>query len=293
MHIFTRDLPAGKIIIFSALSLTLLLVGCSTIVKSQTMKLADSISSTVNNSADIDTVSKAIPTFLLLVDSLIQDDPDNAELLATSASLYNGYAGLFDSDDPQLKVLANKSFTHSLRAVCLDMSALCNARSIGFEDFQATTAYLSSENLNSIYILAVSWLGWIQANSSDWNAVAEISRPKLLLEKVNAIDEGYKYGSANIYLGVLESLIPPSLGGKPELGKKYFERAQALSSGKNQMVKVLYAKHYARLIFNRELHHRLLTEVIEHDQNVADFVLINALAAKHAKQLLATEDDYF
>ena len=52
------------------------------------------------------------------------------------------------------------------------------------------------------------------------------------------------------------------------MGRAHFERALELSGGKNLMVYVLYAKYYARLLFDRALHDRLLTEALNKDPEV-------------------------
>jgi glucose-6-phosphate-specific signal transduction histidine kinase len=94
-------------------------------------------------------------------------------------------------------------------------------------------------------------------------------------------------------MAVMESLLPPTLGGKPELAKKHFDRAIELSNGKNLMAKVLYAEKYARLLFDRELHDELLQQVIDADAGSSDQVLINTLAKQKAAELLLDGDDYF
>jgi hypothetical protein len=67
----------------------------------------------------------------------------------------------------------------------------------------------------------------------------------------------------------------------------------ALSGGRNLMVKVLYARQYARLVFDRPLHDRLLREVVEADPEAAGLVLGNTLAQEQARRLLAEADEYF
>ena len=56
---------------------------------------------------------------------------------------------------------------------------------------------------------------------------------------------------------------------------------------------MVFDQQYARLLFDQPLHHRLLTEVMEGDPNVPDFVLINTVARREAQVLLAGEADYF
>ena len=59
------------------------------------------------------------------------------------------------------------------------------------------------------------------------------------------------------------------------------------------MNKVLFARHYARLMYNRELHDRLLNEVIKAETEVPGLTLINTLAKQEAKELLQSAGEYF
>jgi len=110
---------------------------------------------------------------------------------------------------------------------------------------------------------------------------------------VAELDEGYDYGGPQLYLGVFETLLPPSMGGRPEVGRSHFEKAIALSQGRFLMSKVMFAEQYARLLFNRELHDRLLEEVLAADPNVPGLTLINAVAQRRARELLDSADEYF
>ena len=57
------------------------------------------------------------------------------------------------------------------------------------------------------------------------------------------------------------------------------------------MIKVKFAETYARLVFDQQLHDRLLIEVIESDPVVEGYTLNNVLAQKQAQRLL--NDGYF
>jgi hypothetical protein len=59
------------------------------------------------------------------------------------------------------------------------------------------------------------------------------------------------------------------------------------------MVRVLFAQHYTRLVFDRELHDRLLAEVMAADPDVRGLVLVNTLARQRAGELQASADAYF
>ena len=94
-------------------------------------------------------------------------------------------------------------------------------------------------------------------------------------------------------MGVLLTLRPPALGGEPERAREFFERAIAVTDGKDLSAKVEYAKGYAKLLYERELHDRLLNEVLEADPNQDGYVLTNVMAQEEAVALLAEADDYF
>ena len=53
-----------------------------------------------------------------------------------------------------------------------------------------------------------------------------------------------------------------SWGARPEVAREHFERAIELSEGRDLSIKVEYARRYARLVFDQELHDRLLTDVL-------------------------------
>ena len=96
-----------------------------------------------------------------------------------------------------------------------------------------------------------------------------------------------------MYLGILNTLRPPALGGKPDVARYWFERGIELSEGRDLSIKVEYARSYARMLYDRELFDRLLNEVMAADVEQPDLILFNMLAKQQAEALLAGADDYF
>ena len=143
------------------------------------------------------------------------------------------------------------------------------------------------------YALGTTWAGWIQTHSDDWNAIAELSRVKLLMSRIAELDESYDFGGPHLYLGVFETLLPPALGGQPEAGRTHFERAVQLSGGTHLLTKVYFAQQYGRLVFDKELHDRLLNEVIAADPRIDGITLLNKVAQLQAGVLLESSDSYF
>jgi hypothetical protein len=269
------------------------LPGCAVLLASATSGLADSVSSAILNQSDIATVRDGAPAYLLLLDGLIEADPDDQDLLLAAASLYGAYASAFVEEPERALRLADRSKSYGHRALCLRRTELCHAADKPFREFVPMLSEVRRSDVPALYGFAVAWAGWVQANADDWNAVADIPKIEAALMRVVELDESYEQGSAYLYLGVLATLLPPSMGGKAELGQQHFERVIFLSGERDLMAKVLYARHYARLVFDRGLHDRLLNEVLAADPHVPRLTLSNTIAKEQARELLASSDDYF
>jgi hypothetical protein len=209
------------------------------------------------------------------------------------AQLYGAYASGFTDSDASKRALANRSFDYASRALCLRNANFCDVKVLTYFEFEERLVTIEKPEVESMFIFVSSWAGVIEANSNDWNAVAELPKVKAGLQCVLDTDETVSYGNAHLYMAVMESLLPATLGGKPDLAKKHFDRAIEISDGNNLMAKVLYAEKYARMLFDRKLHDRLLQEVVDADTGPKDLVLANTLAKQKAAELLADADDYF
>jgi hypothetical protein len=179
------------------------------------------------------------------------------------------------------------------KSLCLSMKDACELRSRPFEDFETWLAARDADDVPELYQLGSAWAGWIQANSDDFAAIAELGRVKSVMARVAELDETWDYGGPHLYLGVFETLLPPSLGGRPEVGRAHFEKAISISEGKYLMTKVMFADQYARLLFDRELHDQLLGEVVAADPALPGLTLINTVAQRRAHELLESADAYF
>ncbi len=262
-------------------------------VTSATARLGESISAAILNQDDPATVKAGAPAYLLLIDGLISDDPGNIRLLLMGAKLYSTYAGAFVDDPERAKRMTTHARTYAIRALCQKSLAVCPMLTHPYDQFVRGLATLTLTDVPVLYTWAASWAGWIQAHRDDWNAVAELPKVEAAMQRIIQLDETFEEGGPHLYLGVLGTLQPPSLGGKPEKARAHFERAIELSGGHNLMAKVLFAKHYARLVFDRKLHEQLLQEVLASDPVDPGHTFSNAMAKEEARRLLATANDYF
>lgn len=271
----------------------LLLAGCQSLVRNATGGLAAQLGSAVENHDDPDTVAAGLPAYLLLLDGLIEGDPQGSTLLVSAARLYAAYAGSFVDEPERARRLASRALGYAERAFCPRAPRVCQNVDASFADYEAALAEVSAREAELLLSWASARASWVQAHSEDWAAIAGIPAIQAALERVQVLRPGQDQGLPELYLGVLNTLLPESFGGRPELGRRQFERALELSGGRNQMARVLLAERYARLVFDRELHDRVLREALAPLEDETGFRLVNRLAQARARELLESSADYF
>ena len=284
-----RPLMSGFRLLFAASLLAL--SGCSSVVSTVTSRMAEDLAGSILNSEDIDTVREGVPAYLLLIDGFLGSSPDSEDLLLAASTLNGSFAVLVD-DPERVRLLSDKAMRYAEHAACVAESPLCDARQLDFDAFSEVVGSLDGDDVPMTYALGVAWVGRLQANSDDWAVIAELSRARLLMEKVLALDETYGNGGPHLYMGGMETLLPASLGGKPEKGRFHFERAIAIDDA-YLMTRVIYAEQYARLVFDQELHDALLNQVLDADPVVEGMTLTNRIAQERAAELLESSTEYF
>ena len=278
---------------FAAVTICLGVAGCASLIGSVTGRLASDLSDAILDNDDPETVRDGAPAYLIMLDALLRRSPDNPDLLRAGASLNGAYATAFVADEVRRRAFATKAFGFALRAACADIEWTCGVRTVGFVDLERNAAAMKAADVPAAYALATAWAGWIQAHSDDWNAIADLARVKPIMARVVELDEAHDHGGPRLYMGVFEALLPPSAGGRPELARAHFERVVELTEGRHLMAKVFFAETYARLVFERELHDRLLADVLGADPNSPGLTLMNKIAQEQARVLLDSADDYF
>jgi hypothetical protein len=255
-------------------------------------KAGNTLSAAILNQDDPELVASGVPAYLLLIDGLISNSPDSVGLLVAGSQLFALYGSRFAPPE-RTAALTGKARRYGERAICLSYEPACRWNGIGYDDLVAQLAAVGERNIDALYAYAVGWLANLDATSEDWSAVAELPWVEAVLDRALALDETYERGAIHGYLGILASLRPPALGGKPDVARAHFERAIELSEGQDLSIKVEYARRYARLVFDQELHDRLLTEVLNAPTDAPKLTLFNILAKKEAEALLATSKEYF
>lgn len=274
------------------LGFALALTGCASVVTSATSGLADNLGKAILNQEDPETVRDGAPAFLLMLDSFAESSPEDAAMLGAAAELYAAYGVLFVDDADRAARLTQRAQSYAQRALCVSNDRACGIENLKFRDYTEALNDLDEDDLSALYTYSLAWFAAIRA-TGDMNALSQLPRAEAALQRVRELDPGFREAEVAHYLGVLATIRPPSLGGRFDEGRDHFERAIALTEGRALGIKVDFARYYARTLYERELHDRLLEEVLAAEPEAPGQTLFNVMAQRDAEELLASADDYF
>jgi hypothetical protein len=272
---------------------TLLLAGCAGVIDRATERFADDLETAIREYDDPELVADGLPAYLLLLEARINANPEAPSLRLSTARLTSTYAALFAEDPDRYQRLNARALAHARIGACLSSRRLCDLDRLDFDAFDQTISGLEADDLDAVYVLATTWTGWIDANSSDFMALGDLPRVERLLSWVAATRPRHDDGAVWLYLAVLNSQRPPAAGGQPEKARRFFDQAREISAGDNLLINVLMADSYARLLFDRELFVELLSEVIDSQVDAAEYRLSNAVARQRAENLYEQTEEIF
>jgi hypothetical protein len=267
--------------------------GCATIVSNAASTFGDNLSAAILSQDDPEIVRAGMPSYMLLMDSFVQGSPDSPVMLGAAANLYASYGAVFADDEVRASRLTRRARDYALRGICIDFEPACNWRDLNYDDFVATLVGLTEAHADAVYQYSFATLAYLRAHASDWNSLAELPQAEALLARYFELSGESAKSSAHTYMGILLTLRPPSLGGKPEQAREHFEKAIAMTGGKDLSAKVEFAKGYAKLLYERELHDQLVGEVLDASPYADGLTLMNVLAQEDALELRADADNYF
>lgn len=286
-------LQKSRLSTLSMLLAALTLGGCATLISNAASGLADNLSIAMLNQDDPETVRAGMPSYMILMDSFVEGSPDDPAMLSAAANLYASYGAVFVDDPIRASRLTTRGRNYAFSAMCKSIAEACGWDTAPYDEFTASLSAVGSDDAETLYVYGFAMLAYIRTHSSDWNALAELPQAEAILEHYLSISGGSAKASAHTYLGVLQTIRPPSMGGKPDAARDNFEKAIAMTGGNDLSIKVEFAKGYAKTLYERELHDKLVADVLQANPYADGFTLLNVIAQEEAARLAADADDYF
>ncbi len=280
-------------LILLAFSLVTGCISSQKIVAEKAPALFREVALSASRQADVTLVRQGIPSYLMLIDGMIQSNPDNKDLLLAAAQAYASYASVLEEEEKErIASLNEKAKKYALQALELT-PPFKEALGKPIEVFRKKLEQTGEKDVPTLFWAGYIWGGWI-ASTESVEAMADLPWAEALMERVLQLDPGYYYGGAHLFKAILFSARPEQFGGNLKKAGEHFLKAREYGYGKLLMTDVYYAQYYARQTLNRDLFVNTLKRVLESRADAEpDLTLSNTLAQRRAKKLLAQADEFF
>ncbi len=274
-----------------------LLTACATgktMTVAATASLLEDVAKASYKQSDLNLIRQGMPSYLMLIDGMVEALPDNKRLLLSAAQLYAAYASAFIQEEDKVYATALYVRARDYALKALAQNGLRNPSTGPFDEFEAGLHDLGEKDVPYIFWAGSCWGNWISLNQGSMEAMAELPRVELLMKKVLELDEAFYYGGAHIFMGVLDASRPRVAGGDLDRARAHFLKAIELGDGKFLMAQIYYADYYARKALDRELFISILQKVREIPADITpELTLLNTVAHTRAKEMLNQVDEYF
>ncbi len=241
---------------------------------------------------DIELVCEGAPAYLLMLDSMLVSSPESQDLLLIATESYSAYATALEEcggTNQRIDAMAAKARYYGQRLLRPLLPLDSKGGDFGFDK---NLAKLAAGDVPEVFWGASGWLTWVLRQKGSPEAIADIVLIEKIMARLLELDESFQGGSIHLFFGAYYAAKPEMLGGRPDLSAGHFEKALAISKRRFLLTQSTYAATLARMTMNRELHDRLLQEVLAFPLDSApEFGLSNRIAVNRAKRLLA--ENYF
>ena len=257
--------------------------------------ILDNTMAALYEESDLKLAEQAIASDLKLLEGLIKSDPKNEKFLLLACQGFGAYAlGFVEDSNPeraQLFYLRGRDYGFE---ILKKNKAFGNAMTNSIDSWEAALKRFDKSDVPALFWTANNWANWINFNLTDTDALANLPRVQLMMQRVLELDESHFFGGAHLFFAIIYASRPPILGGDSEKAKHHFDRCFEFCQGKFLLPYVYYARYYATRTFDEELFTSTLNKILATPDDILPGQrLPNAIAKQKAKRLLEQIENFF
>ena len=296
------------------------LAGCSTrqLAVREMAGILDTGMSAFENDDDLEMLARAFPANIKLVEALLANDPNNADLKIMLARLYASYAFAFleplleidyfgidgatlahfadadqDPDRVRERALAYyaKGARYGLDALTLRFPDA--AERLTTPDGQSIFfANLTAKDVPALFWWAFNLGARINLERSSVALLAKAAVVETAMRTVVALDPAYQHGGAHLFLLAYYGARPPMMGGNPQAAKDHYTALMRIAGDDFLLGEVYYGRYVLQPAQDRSGYTAVMNRATK--APAADrYRLYNAVAAVRARIYLRAIDDLF
>ncbi len=244
---------------------------------------------------DLEFARLSIPGNLKLLEGMWRGDSQNKTLLLKLSQGYASYALAFLEDTSEDRAsrfyLRGRDFGFKLLQL---YPPFRDGIPANVEDLKQRLNQLNKEAVGAVFWTAFAWAGWLNLNSGNPRAVADLGRVEAMMQWVLQTQEDYFFGAAHLFFGSKYGSLPRLLGGDPEKARQEFERCLEISGGRFLLANVYLARYYAYPLLEEGIFEDVLNRVLTApDDILPGYELLTAVAKAKARHLLRQKNELF
>lgn len=296
-----RALVAGMVV--------LALDGCS-IKRFAVNKVGDALAgggTTFASDDDPELIRQAVPFSLKLMESLLAESPKHKGLLFATASGFTQYAYAFVQQDADELEDTDFAAAEAMRARAKRLYV--RARDYGLRGLEARhrdfEKNLMADPLNAVrvakrqdvpqlYWTAASWAAAIALSKDDPDLIADVPKVEALMDRAAALDPDWDNGAIHSFLITYEMARQGGAGDPAARARSHFERAVALSGGKQAGPYISFAEAVSVQKQDLKEFDVLMAKALAvNPDEQPETRLVNLVMQRRARWLVSKRDELF
>lgn len=284
--------------------------GCSLLRRSALNQVANAVASTGTTFAsdeDPDLIQAAAPFSLKLMESLLAETPRHQGLLLAAASGFTQYAFAFVQEEAdeleardlnaaevmraRARRLYLRAHTYGLRGLEVEHPGFPHAL---LANPRAAVHAATEADVPLLYWTATAWAAAISLSKDDPELIAQIPVMEALIDRALELDESYGRGAIHTFLVTYEMSRQGAPGDPAARARKHYERALALSEGKDAAALVALAEGVAVRQQDVKEFESLLNRALAVNPHAnPETRLLNLVMQRRARWLLSQKAELF
>jgi len=289
------------------IGVVILFISCSPkkMILNQFDGVFDSIETVYLTDDDPQLVKESFPFNLKIIEILLDQNPDDRDLLLTAMSSFTMYSFGFVMEDAErislddyklglehykrASKLFNRAFNYGIHGIEQKYPEIHK-----WLDHRGQSNPFEIEDLPYLYWLSATIGGLVSSSQGDPKYVVDLPKIGWLLEKSLELDEDWNSGA--LYSAMISYTMsrPDAVSNREQIAREYYQKAKEASKNKDISLNVTLAESVCVKNQYKDEFLDLLNYVVKYDlEDAPNNKLTNSMAQSRAKWLFSRVDELF
>lgn len=259
---------------------------------------------------DPELIGDALPVVMKVYEALLDQDPENDELLRATGTAFIMYANAFVQTPAEMlpdnefksrlemmkraKNLYIRGRNYLLDAIEIRYSGFIDSIDADAEILAEALSRMTTDDVPLLYWCAAGWVAAFPLDTLDFELSLSIPQAHQIMNRALELDETFSNGTIHEFFISFHASMPSALGGDESRVMHHYEEALAISEGKMASTYYTLATSYAVKRQDADQYRELLEMALAVDPDAfPENRLINIITQRKARWRLDHIGDFF